>query len=42
MGLALVTQIFNILFPFPLDQWHFILKLLIIFSMIVGNLVAII
>nr|AND48027.1 subunit 2 of NADH-plastoquinone oxidoreductase [Sphagnum australe] len=40
-GLALVTRIFNILFPFSLDQWHFILEILAISSMILGNSVAI-
>jgi NADH:ubiquinone oxidoreductase subunit 2 (subunit N) len=40
-SLALVTQIFNNLFPFSLDQWHFILEILTISSMILGNLVVI-
>ncbi len=36
-ALAFVTQIFNILFPFSLDQWHFILEILAISSVILGD-----
>jgi NAD(P)H-quinone oxidoreductase subunit 2 len=41
VGLTLVTQVFNILFPFSLDQWHFIFKILAISSMILCNSMAI-
>ncbi|KAH9530519.1 hypothetical protein CY35_20G007900, partial [Sphagnum magellanicum] len=40
-GLALVAQIFNILFPFSLDRWHSILEILAISNMILGNSVVI-
>jgi hypothetical protein len=36
-ALAFITRIFNILFPFSLDQWHFILEILAISSMILGR-----
>jgi len=39
--IALITQIFNILFPFSLDQWYFIIKILVISNIILGNSVAI-
>jgi NAD(P)H-quinone oxidoreductase subunit 2 len=40
-GLALITRIFNIVFPFSSNQWHLLLEILAISSMILGNLVAI-
>nr|YP_009041050.1 NdhB [Tetraphis pellucida]AIB08535.1 NdhB [Tetraphis pellucida] len=40
-GLALITRIFNIVFPFSINQWHLLLEILAICSMILGNLVAI-
>nr|YP_009193396.1 NADH dehydrogenase ND2 subunit [Takakia lepidozioides]UPM51615.1 NADH-plastoquinone oxidoreductase subunit 2 [Takakia lepidozioides] len=40
-GLALVTRISNIIFPFSPNQWHIFLEIVAIFSMILGNLVAI-
>nr|BCX55349.1 NADH-plastoquinone oxidoreductase subunit 2 [Scopelophila cataractae] len=40
-GLALLTRFFNIVFPSLSNQWHFILEILAICSMILGNLVAI-
>ena len=40
-GLALITRILNIIFPFSSNQWHQFLEILAIFSMILGNLVAI-
>jgi hypothetical protein len=39
--LALVTPICNILFSFSVDQWHFILEILVISNMILSNPVAI-
>jgi hypothetical protein len=36
-ALAFITRIFNILFAFCLDQWHFILEILAISSMILGD-----
>lgn len=40
-GLALLARLSNIVFPFLFNQWHFILEILAICSMILGNLVAI-
>nr|YP_009629048.1 NdhB [Lewinskya incana]QBX99194.1 NdhB [Lewinskya incana] len=40
-GLALLARLFNIVFPFLFNQWHFLLEILSICSMILGNLVAI-
>nr|YP_010188590.1 NdhB [Pseudanomodon attenuatus]QZJ47248.1 NdhB [Pseudanomodon attenuatus] len=40
-GLALLARLLNIVFPFLFNQWHFILEILAICSMILGNLVAI-
>jgi NAD(P)H-quinone oxidoreductase subunit 2 len=40
-GLALLARISNIVFPSLFNQWHFILEILAICSMILGNLVAI-
>nr|QWW92682.1 NADH dehydrogenase ND2 subunit [Tayloria sp. 49123] len=40
-GLALLARILNIVFPSLFNQWHFILEILAICSMILGNLVAI-
>jgi proton-translocating NADH-quinone oxidoreductase chain N len=40
-GLALLIRIFNIVFPFLFNQWHFLFKILAICSMILGNIVAI-
>nr|YP_010917687.1 NADH-plastoquinone oxidoreductase subunit 2 [Encalypta ciliata]UVG41273.1 NADH-plastoquinone oxidoreductase subunit 2 [Encalypta ciliata] len=40
-GLALLARFLNIVFPFYLNQWHLLLEILAICSMIVGNLVAI-
>nr|QZJ47391.1 NdhB [Bartramia pomiformis] len=40
-GLALLARLFNIVFPSLFNQWHFILEILAICSMILGNLVAI-
>lgn len=40
-GLALLARLFNIVFPSLSNQWHFLLEILAIFSMILGNLVAI-
>nr|YP_010613859.1 NADH-plastoquinone oxidoreductase subunit 2 [Andreaea regularis]WAS08604.1 NADH-plastoquinone oxidoreductase subunit 2 [Andreaea regularis] len=40
-GLALITRILNIIFPFSSNQWHQFLEILAIFSMTLGNLVAI-
>lgn len=40
-GLALLTRFLNITFPFFSNQWHFLLEILAICSMILGNLVAI-
>nr|YP_008082123.1 NADH dehydrogenase subunit B [Cunninghamia lanceolata]AGL10969.1 NADH dehydrogenase subunit B [Cunninghamia lanceolata]BCK52157.1 NADH-plastoquinone oxidoreductase subunit 2 [Cunninghamia lanceolata var. konishii] len=38
---ALATRIFDIIFYFSLNEWHFILEILAILSMILGNLIAI-
>lgn len=40
-GLALLTRFFNIVFFSFSNEWHFILEILAICSMILGNLVAI-
>nr|UGN11341.1 NADH dehydrogenase subunit B [Calyptothecium hookeri] len=40
-GLALLARLLNIVFPSLFNQWHFILEILAICSMILGNLVAI-
>nr|YP_009942251.1 NADH-plastoquinone oxidoreductase subunit 2 [Haplocladium microphyllum]QOC71419.1 NADH-plastoquinone oxidoreductase subunit 2 [Haplocladium microphyllum] len=40
-GLALLARPLNIVFPFLFNQWHFILEILAICSMILGNSVAI-
>jgi NADH:ubiquinone oxidoreductase subunit 2 (subunit N) len=40
-SLALVSQIFNIFFPFSLDQSHFIRETLTIYNMILANSVVI-
>nr|QWW92601.1 NADH dehydrogenase ND2 subunit [Schistidium sp. 49138] len=40
-GLALLARLFNIVFPSLSNQWHFLLEVLAICSMILGNLVAI-
>nr|YP_010188880.1 NdhB [Callicladium imponens]QZJ47683.1 NdhB [Callicladium imponens] len=40
-GLALLARLLNIVFPFLSNQWHFILEILAICSMILGNSVAI-
>ena len=40
-GLALLARIFNIVFYSFSNEWHFILEILAICSMILGNLVAI-
>ena len=40
-GIALATRIFNIVFIFSANEWKFILEILAISSMILGNLVAI-
>nr|YP_011017415.1 NADH-plastoquinone oxidoreductase subunit 2 [Niphotrichum japonicum]WQF69103.1 NADH-plastoquinone oxidoreductase subunit 2 [Niphotrichum japonicum] len=40
-GLALLARFLNIVFPFLSNQWHFLLEVLAICSMILGNLVAI-
>nr|QWZ47509.1 NADH-plastoquinone oxidoreductase subunit 2 [Calohypnum plumiforme] len=40
-GLALLARLLNIVFPFLFNQWHFILEILAICSMILGNSVAI-
>nr|YP_010892603.1 Ndh2 [Pleurozia subinflata]URH13420.1 Ndh2 [Pleurozia subinflata] len=40
-GIAIATQIFNILFVSLTNEWKFILEILAISSMILGNLVAI-
>nr|BDN79665.1 NADH dehydrogenase subunit B [Ditrichum rhynchostegium] len=40
-GLALLVRLFNIVFPSLSNEWHFILEILAICSMILGNLVAI-
>nr|YP_009732754.1 NADH-plastoquinone oxidoreductase subunit 2 [Buxbaumia aphylla]QHU77096.1 NADH-plastoquinone oxidoreductase subunit 2 [Buxbaumia aphylla] len=40
-GLALLVRILNIVFPFSSNQWHLLLEILAICSMILGNLVAI-
>nr|UGN11423.1 NADH dehydrogenase subunit B [Calyptothecium philippinense] len=40
-GLALLARPLNIVFPSLFNQWHFILEILAICSMILGNLVAI-
>nr|YP_007474854.1 NADH dehydrogenase subunit 2 [Taxus mairei]AEX99641.1 NADH dehydrogenase subunit 2 [Taxus mairei] len=38
---ALATRIFDIVFYFSLNEWHIILEILAIISMILGNLIAI-
>nr|YP_009498639.1 NADH-plastoquinone oxidoreductase subunit 2 [Isoetes butleri]YP_009499335.1 NADH-plastoquinone oxidoreductase subunit 2 [Isoetes engelmannii]YP_009536137.1 NADH-plastoquinone oxidoreductase subunit 2 [Isoetes graniticola]YP_009555634.1 NADH-plastoquinone oxidoreductase subunit 2 [Isoetes piedmontana]YP_010588284.1 NADH dehydrogenase subunit B [Isoetes lechleri]YP_010588355.1 NADH dehydrogenase subunit B [Isoetes smithii]AWK92321.1 NADH-plastoquinone oxidoreductase subunit 2 [Isoetes tegeti len=40
-ALALATRIFNIIFSFSSNEWHFLLEILAILSMILGNLIAI-
>uniref|UniRef100_A0AAU6PBM7 NAD(P)H-quinone oxidoreductase subunit 2, chloroplastic n=1 Tax=Pohlia lutescens TaxID=2779719 RepID=A0AAU6PBM7_9BRYO len=40
-GLALLARLLNIVFPSLSNQWHFLLEILAICSMILGNLVAI-
>nr|YP_010188674.1 NdhB [Entosthodon attenuatus]QZJ47477.1 NdhB [Entosthodon attenuatus] len=40
-GLALLVRLFNIVFPFLPNQWHSLLEISAICSMILGNLVAI-
>ncbi|KAJ8438032.1 hypothetical protein Cgig2_030013 [Carnegiea gigantea] len=40
-ALASATQIFNIPFYFSSNEWHLLLKILTILSMILGNLIAI-
>nr|QWW92520.1 NADH-plastoquinone oxidoreductase subunit 2 [Amphidium sp. 49156] len=40
-GLALLARLFNIVFPSLSNQWHFLLEILAICSMVLGNLVAI-
>nr|QFQ51603.1 NADH-plastoquinone oxidoreductase subunit 2 [Leucobryum juniperoideum] len=40
-GLALLARFSNIVFPSLSNQWHFLLEILAIFSMVLGNLVAI-
>nr|YP_009682233.1 NADH-plastoquinone oxidoreductase subunit 2 [Fissidens nobilis]QDQ38646.1 NADH-plastoquinone oxidoreductase subunit 2 [Fissidens nobilis] len=40
-GLALLARPFNIVFPSLSNQWHFLLEILAICSMVLGNLVAI-
>nr|BDZ75738.1 NADH dehydrogenase subunit B [Fissidens protonematicola] len=40
-GLALIARVFNIVFPYFSNQWHFLLEILAICSMVLGNLVAI-
>lgn len=40
-GLALLARLSNIVFPSLSNQWHFLLEILAIFSMVLGNLVAI-
>lgn len=40
-GLALLARVFNIVFPSLSNQWHFLLEILAICSMVLGNLVAI-
>lgn len=40
-GLALLARLFNIVFPSLSNQWHFLLEILAVCSMILGNLVAI-
>nr|YP_009371215.1 NdhB [Torreya grandis]APX55493.1 NADH-plastoquinone oxidoreductase subunit 2 [Torreya jackii]ARR75336.1 NdhB [Torreya grandis] len=38
---ALATRIFDIIFYFSLNEWHLLLEILAILSMILGNLIAI-
>ncbi|KAI5654156.1 hypothetical protein M9H77_31343 [Catharanthus roseus] len=38
---ALATRIFNIPFYFSLNEWHLLLEILVILSMILGNLITI-
>nr|YP_010589330.1 NADH dehydrogenase subunit B [Isoetes wormaldii]WAB48157.1 NADH dehydrogenase subunit B [Isoetes wormaldii] len=38
---ALATRIFNTIFSFSSNEWHFLLEILAILSMILGNLIAI-
>nr|YP_009555468.1 NADH dehydrogenase subunit B [Dendrolycopodium obscurum]AZU95322.1 NADH dehydrogenase subunit B [Dendrolycopodium obscurum] len=40
-ALALAIRIFNIVFPFSSNEWHFVLEILAISSMILGNFIAI-
>jgi len=40
-GLALLARLLNIIFPFLFNEWHFLLEILAICSMILGNSVAI-
>lgn len=40
-GLASSARFLNIIFPSSLNQWHFLLEILAICSMVLGNLVAI-
>lgn len=40
-GLALIARFFNIVFPSFFNQWQFLLEILAICSMVLGNLVAI-
>lgn len=40
-GLALLARLFNIVFPFLFNQWQFLLEILAVSSMVLGNLIAI-
>nr|AJF41906.1 NADH dehydrogenase subunit B [Araucaria muelleri]AJF42799.1 NADH dehydrogenase subunit B [Araucaria biramulata]AJF43286.1 NADH dehydrogenase subunit B [Araucaria montana]AJF43450.1 NADH dehydrogenase subunit B [Araucaria laubenfelsii]AJF43614.1 NADH dehydrogenase subunit B [Araucaria rulei] len=37
---ALATRIFDIIFYFSLNEWHFVLEILAILSMVLGNFIA--